>query len=171
MRKNYVTFYSPGTFFAETRTVPIEEWDPAIAVKMSNDIVERYGALPFGFEFSTAVEAGPVPDGEGGVLEVRSRTASRTGMYYIGGRIDTFEDVQRREDPNDTILLSNMRGNGWWVMVTNERSWRVTRPLEPEDFVVHPETGVVIESGDSDRLAAYRLRMDEWSKSTSVTPE
>jgi hypothetical protein len=49
-------------------------------------------------------------------------------------------------------------------------------PSEQEDnlsdaLIVHPETGVVIESADSDRIHAYRLQMEDRFKSTSVTPE
>lgn len=170
MRKNYVTFYSPGTLFAEIRTVPIEQWDPTVAVGMSNDVEERYGARPYAFQFSTYLEVDPVPDGEGGYADAGPKRLTTTGMYYIGGRVDTYDDIRHREDPSDLILLSNMRGNGFWIAVTNERTWRVTHPFEPKDFLVHPETGVVIESGDSDRLATYRTYMADRFKSTSVTP-
>ena len=53
MKKHFVTFYSPGTFVAEQTTKPIDSWDVELAVSMSGEIKERYGALPYGFQFST----------------------------------------------------------------------------------------------------------------------
>ena len=48
MEKHFVTFYSPGTFAAETSRKPIESWDVDKAVAMSKEIKERHGALPYG---------------------------------------------------------------------------------------------------------------------------
>jgi hypothetical protein len=35
MKKNFVIFYSPGTFFAEDTTEPIDSWDVEKAKKMA----------------------------------------------------------------------------------------------------------------------------------------
>ena len=53
MKAHFVTFYSPGTFVAETTTKPIPSWDVDLAVAMASDIRERHGALAYGFRFST----------------------------------------------------------------------------------------------------------------------
>jgi hypothetical protein len=161
MRKHYVTFYSPGTFFAETRAVPIDAWDPVKAVAMSNGVEERYGAKPYAFQFSTYLEPDTVPDGERGLAEVRPKLIEEGPLHYIGGQVDTYDDICHRENPDDMILLSNMRGNGFWVTVTNRRSYRTTRPFEPTDLIVDPDTGEVIARGDAEHLVAYRIVMDQ----------
>lgn len=38
MEQHFVTFYSPGTFVAETTAKPVESWDVDLAVAMSSDI-------------------------------------------------------------------------------------------------------------------------------------
>ena len=42
--KDFVTFYSPGTFFAEETTKPIDQWNPAAALAMAEGITKRYNA-------------------------------------------------------------------------------------------------------------------------------
>lgn len=49
MKKHFVIFYSPGTFFNEESTLPIDSWDIDKAIEMSKSIKERYNATPFGF--------------------------------------------------------------------------------------------------------------------------
>lgn len=53
MKKHFVTFFSPGTFVSETSEKPIDSWDVDTAVEMSTQILERHGARPYGFRFST----------------------------------------------------------------------------------------------------------------------
>ena len=72
--EHQVTFYSPGTFFPETTTKTISAWDPAEAVRLEEGTVERYGARPFGFRFSTVLTHAEIPDGRGGALKVEPKT-------------------------------------------------------------------------------------------------
>jgi hypothetical protein len=88
-RKNYVEFLCPGTFFSETSTREIEEWDTAAAAKIAKGIKARYGARPYGFRFACRIEADPIPDGEGGTLDVRQKTVEQSGIYFIGGTVET----------------------------------------------------------------------------------
>lgn len=46
MKAHFVHFRSPGTFFAEESTRPIESWDTDKAVEMAREIKERHGARP-----------------------------------------------------------------------------------------------------------------------------
>ena len=42
MQRHYVTFYSPGSFYAETTTKEIEGWNIETALEISKEIVEIY---------------------------------------------------------------------------------------------------------------------------------
>jgi len=53
VQKHFVTFYSPGTFVSEESSLPIDAWDVDKAKEMAHDVVERYGATPYGFRFTT----------------------------------------------------------------------------------------------------------------------
>src|SRR5258708_40344118 len=48
MQKHFVTFYSPGTFVAETTTKPIDKWDVDTAVQMAQGGSRTNGAPPYG---------------------------------------------------------------------------------------------------------------------------
>lgn len=126
-QQHYVTFYSPGTFFAETTAKPIKKWDVDEAVEMAHAISERYGARPYGFRFSTR---GRDDD------ELDSRELRTSHLYYLGGRIETIAEIEARNDPDDRILLSNMRCNEWDRIVVNDNSWRWSQPLGKDDVVL-----------------------------------
>jgi hypothetical protein len=163
MRKHYITFFSPGTFFSESSTKPIDAWDPVVAVKMAEQITERYNATPYGFQFSTRLEASPVPDGEGGELKVESKVVEKSGMYFLGGTVLSVEDIERRGGNNE-ILLSNMRGNGHLFVVETIARWTSTHPLEEKDVVVD-SSGRIVERGDTpDRVAARKKWQEERDK-------
>jgi len=127
MNKHFVTFYSPGTFVAEATTRPIESWDIEAAKEMAHDITERYSATPYGFRFTTRAR---------GVDDLDSHVAETSPMYYLGGRIETVEQVRARAKDDERILLSNMECNGWDRIVVNDNSWRWTQPLEAGDVVL-----------------------------------
>jgi hypothetical protein len=127
MEKHFVTFFSPGTFVAEETTKPIESWDIHKAVAMAKEVKERYNALPYGFQFSTRAR---------GERDLDSTVIKTSGLYYLGGKIETVEDVAKRNDPKEKILLSNMKGNGWDKIVVNTNSWKWTQPLKADDTVL-----------------------------------
>jgi hypothetical protein len=127
MKKHFVTFFSPGTFFAEQTTKPIESWDVDAAVKMARTVKERYNARPYGFQFSTR---------ERGHDDLDSKVTKKSVMYYLGGKVETLKEVEARNDPKEDILRSNMRGNGWDKIIVNDNSWRSVQPLEKGDKVL-----------------------------------
>lgn len=127
MKAHFVTFYSPGTFVAEESTLPIAAWSTVVAMDMARGIKERYGATPYGFHFTTR---------ERKDNELDSKVAKTSRMYFLGGRIETIAQVAKRADPKESILLSNMRGNGWNRIVVNDNSWRWTQPLNKGDVVL-----------------------------------
>src|SRR3546814_4451639 len=127
MQKHFVTFYSPGTLVAEMTEKPIDAWNVGRAVEMAKGISERHGATPYGFRFSTR---GRSDD------DLDSKVLETSPMHYLGGRVETLAEVEARNDPNDRILLCNMRGNGYDRVVVNDNSWRWTQPLMPDDIVL-----------------------------------
>ena len=72
---HFVTFLSPGTLMAEDTTKPIESWDVDEAVKMAAQIVERHGARPYAFYFTTRERTD---------ADLDSRQAARSDLYYLG---------------------------------------------------------------------------------------
>lgn len=155
MRKHQVRFYSPGTLFSESSTYDIESWDTAKAVELSEKVVERYGAKPYGFTFETLLVAEDVPDGEGGTLRVESKRVAQSGVHFLGGKLETYDDVVARNDDKESILRSNMRCNEMWIVCINTNSWRSTMPFSDEDCIVDAR-GVIIERGDDPKYRAYR---------------
>lgn len=127
MEKHFVTFYSPGTFFHEETTKPIASWNVATAKKMARKIVERYNAKPFGFRFCTRTR---------GEQDLDSKVAKESPMYYLGGQVETLEQVKARATKKDSILVSNMEGNQWDRVITNANSYKVTQPLMADDVVL-----------------------------------
>lgn len=127
MKKHFVTFFSPGTFFDEEREKPIDSWDVEAAAKMAHEVVERYNATPFAFQFSTRTRG---PD------DLDSHESARSPTYYLGGRIETREEIEARNDPKEDILRSNLRSNDIARVIVNDNSWRTVRPLKPTDTIL-----------------------------------
>lgn len=126
MTKHFVHFLSPGTLVAEETVKPIDSWDVDTAVQMAHSINERYGARPYGFQFSTR---------ERGDTDLDSKVIKTSGIYYLGGRTMTAEDV-RREIKDPETLLANMKGNRWEKVVVNDNSYRWIQPLLKGDTVL-----------------------------------
>ena len=131
MSQHFVSFYSPGTFFAEETTREIDAWDVDAAAAMADAIVERYEARPYGFRFSTRARDDDQLD---------SRVVTKSAMYYLGGKIETLAEIEARNDPEERVLRENMRGNGWDRIVTGNNPWRWSQPLGPNDVVLSEET-------------------------------
>jgi len=126
LKKHFVTFYSPGTFFTESTTKSIDSWDVEQAKEMAHTVMERYGATPHSFRFSTR---------ERGKDDLDSKVTKNSPRYFLGGNILTLEDIKARRDKNDKILISNMEGNGWDRVIENTSFWRYTLPFEKTIFI------------------------------------
>lgn len=126
MKSHFVTFQSPGTFFHEETTKPIDSWDADSASQMAHDIKERHSAIPFAFYFTTRARKSD---------ELDSKIVATSGRYYLGGRVMTLADV-KKEMPTERILISNMESNQWEKLIVNTNSWRITQPLTDKDTVL-----------------------------------
>lgn len=128
--KHFVTFYSPGTFVSETSERPVKSWDVDFAVKMAAGITERYGATPYGFKFTTRTR---------GPKDLDSKVSKSSPMYYIGGKIVTRKQVEKRNAPNEEILRSNMRINNIDRIVEKRadvKGWMWAHELGKDDVVL-----------------------------------
>lgn len=105
MKKHFVTFFCPGTFFPEDVTREIDSWDPAMAVEMAKAGQGNYGnRRPFAFRFITR-ERGPD--------DLDSHVSDHSARYYLGGTIRTVAELRREDCAKHAILISNMEGNDW----------------------------------------------------------
>ncbi len=127
IEKHFVTFYSPGTFVAETTEQPIDAWDVEAARRMAKRIRERHGATPYGFRFTTRSR---------GDKDLDSKVVKKSPMHYLGGKVETLAEIEARNDPREAILRDNMRGNKWDRVVTTTNGYRWTQPLEKDDIVL-----------------------------------
>lgn len=127
MEKHFVTFFSPGTFVAETSEKPIKSWDVEAAKQMARDIKERHNATPYGFQFTTRSR---------GKNDLDSKVSKKSPIYYLGGTVETLAQVKARATERDRILIANMEGNRYDRIITNDNSWRWTQPLGPTDVVL-----------------------------------
>ena len=128
VEQHFVTFYSPGTFVSEETTKPIDAWDVEKAKALTRTITERYSATPYGFQFTTRSRTDE---------ELDSRVVARSPMYWLGGKVETLEELKARAtSADDRILVENMESNGWDRIITNTNSWRWTQPLRPDDVVL-----------------------------------
>jgi hypothetical protein len=130
VQQHFVTFYSPGTFVAETTEKPIDAWDVDAAVRMAAKVKERYGATPYGFQFSTRTR---------GPKDLDSREVKRSPMHYINCKVETLAQIKRRGNPKDRILIENMEGNKWDRVVTSIKGWAWTAPLNKDDVVIEAQ--------------------------------
>jgi len=112
---------------SESTSKPIDEWCTETAIEMSKSIKERHDALPYGFQFTTRSRADN---------DLDSKVTKTSPMYYLGGRVETLEEVELRNDPKEKILRSNMRNNDWDRIVINDKSWRTVNPLRINDVVL-----------------------------------
>lgn len=120
--KHFVVFLYPGTLFAEETTKEIDSWDVDQALVMAK---KGDGYKPFAFQFITRGRAAD---------DLDSRVVERSGRYYLGGQIQTLEEVKARNDPRDSILIGNMEGNNWPRVIKTR--FGNTCPLTEKDVVI-----------------------------------
>lgn len=127
MKKHFVTFFSPGTFVSEQSTKDIESWDVSVAKKMAETIVERHNAIPYGFQFTTRERTEDDFD---------SKEVDRSNTYFINCKIETITEIEERNDPDENILRSNMRCNGYDSVAVTTKGWKGTYPIQKGDVVL-----------------------------------
>ena len=130
VQQHFITFFSPGTFVAERTTKELDEWNTTTAVEMSKDIVERHGARPYAFQFITRGRSD---------ADLDSKIIDKSGLYYLGGTVSTFEEVTTQE--KGSILHHNMKLNEWRRVINTSHGW--TLPFRDEDVVLPIEKSIM----------------------------
>lgn len=62
---------------------------------------------------------------------------ARSNFYYLGGQIETIEEIIAKEDPKDTTLIVNMETNNYKRVITINNSYRSTFPFNDDDVVIN----------------------------------
>jgi hypothetical protein len=130
LTKHYVTFLSPGTFVYEETTKEIISWDVNLVLEMVPNIKERYNATPFGFFFTTR---------ERDEDDFDSKQTKKSNMYFLGGKVFTLKQLEEKADPDDRILIANMKCNHCEKVIINTNSWRWTQALKEGDIILQYE--------------------------------
>jgi hypothetical protein len=138
LKKHYVVFYSPGTIVAEKNVEEIDSWDVNKAIERSKNIIQRYGAKPYGFRFKTRYR---------GPKDFDSKEVASSNMYYLPHCIArSLAEIEAENNDNNKILLDNMRINRYEKVVQTTDRWLWAQPLKPEDVILtadeeHKEEG------------------------------
>lgn len=150
--KHYAVFYSPGTFFLEQTSKEIASWDIAEAVKLSKTIMERYNATPHSFRFETYNTVESIKAENGEEYEVKDKKVKSSGLYFLTGVLRTMNEVQAKNDPNERILMSNMKANRQPVIIENYNSFRFSCFFGEDDAIVDEQGRVVRRGNDADLM-------------------
>ena len=94
------------------------------AVELSKSIVERYGATPYGFCFETFGR---------NAEDLDSKRIATSSMYFLGGKIETVEDIGKSQP--GSILLANMKCNGWKAVITSTSGYHWTQPFSENNVI------------------------------------
>lgn len=137
VQQHFVTFASPGTFFPETSTLEIDAWDIDTACKMAVDIVERHGARPYGFYFSTHGRT---------AKQLNAREIASSPFYFINCRAETREEVEAANRPDEEILRANMRNNDIKAIARAKSGWKTAIEIRDHDVVLDFELPPVAET-------------------------
>lgn len=93
---------------------------------------------------------------------MQSREVERSGVYYLGGEILTYEQMVEINDPSDEVLRSNMRANDFPLVIINRNSWKSANPFNEEDVLLD-HGGNEVQRGDEPTFVAYRaMRIAKW---------
>jgi len=127
MKKHFVTFFSPGTFVAESTCLEISQWDVSMAIELARGIREKHGSVPYGFRFTTRTRSED---------EFDSKETAKSNMYFLGGCVETYEEIVERNDPKEEILRQDMKANDIKRIIINTNSYKSTQPFGDNDVLL-----------------------------------
>ena len=127
MKQHYIHFLCPGTLVSECIIEKIDSWDVEIAKQLATKQLARHASKPYGFRFVTK---------ERTENELDSKVVKTSPMYFLGGKVETLDEVRARNDPKEKTLLWNMEVNNFNRIITNTNSWEITLPLADDDVVL-----------------------------------
>lgn len=157
-RTHHVRFTSPGVFLGKETLLPIHSWDVAAAVELSKTIIEMHAARPFGFCFETLTAEPPAPDGMGSMFDVEPKLVERSGFFWLGGRLRSYDAVVSDDLPGEATLRYNMRTNKIAWVVENVNSYKYTASFDEGDVLLDA-AGNPVACGHDAEIADYRNRV------------
>jgi hypothetical protein len=127
MKKYFVTFFSARGYLSEEIEKEIDAWDVQEALKMADEIAESRGVRPSGFRF-TAFDCAP---------------SDSSGVHYINGAVRTLDEIIAGGNPDDEILIRNMKSAGYNRAVTTHSPVEWVAPFREGDEIVNVEGEVL----------------------------
>ncbi len=94
--KNFAILYYEGFVCSNTTTVPVNNFDTKEVEKHIND---KNLTLPYAFCFITKSREDD---------ELDSKITYQSPMIFVNGKVETKEEVFKRNDPREITLRSNM---------------------------------------------------------------
>lgn len=143
MRQHFVTFVVHSMLSPVLVKRPIDSWDVRAAVAMIEHMKEK----PHWFRFSTWLTHDPVPDGEGGTLNVEPRELECSGRYYTTGKVRSADERVADEVVHRRVKQPFSIDIGTSLLRDED--------FNADDFVVDA-AGAIVERGDASERAAYR---------------
>ena len=123
MKKHFITFLYPGTFFPEESTQEVDSWDPEPWRNWQASLTYK----PFCFYFTTRER------GEG---DLDSHQTAKSGRYYLGGEVVHVDQIPK--DDNNRILISNLsQYEGKVGIRCLTGNWQ---PFTPEDTLLEAKS-------------------------------
>ena len=126
MHKHFVTFYSPGTIMTETTERSIDTWNITKAMALAKSILERHGAWPYGFRFTTRART---------TKKLDSKVVNTSACHFINCRLRTRAQVDKDNLPDEEILRANLHQNKITHIAQTIMGWRSSLPLRPGDTI------------------------------------
>ena len=126
---HFVTYLFSPDSCSKPITVPSPAWDPRHAIERIDTVCGTHRHRPHRFYFTTPHDANH-----------GFTNPTRSHMYYLGGFVETQQQVLERTSPQSPLYRSMVDKNVHQV-VTIQRDTIHTYPLTPNDIVMNmPET-------------------------------
>lgn len=126
MHKHFVTFVIPGTFFTKQSTQEIPSWDTATALEMAKSVIERYGARPYAFQFSTRSR---------GADDLDSKVTATSPNYFFGCDVYNLAEVEKKF-PDARFLITDMRNNADYRVAVPREGCKGFYSVRREDIIL-----------------------------------
>lgn len=163
-RQSIARFYLPDLLFAGESVVPLETGRIKDAVQAAKKVKSRHGYTPYAFALQTRIVCDPIPDGEGGFLNVEPKLVDPgIGRYYLGGQVKNYEEVVALSDEGErSIVAINMVNNEIPIVIYK---YGQAHEFNEDDVVVCDDTGEIILRGYDPDLSKYRAeKIALWKK-------
>lgn len=144
--------------------MPLETGRIKEAVQAAKKVTSRHGYTPYAFALQTRIICDPIPDGEGGVLNVEPKLVDAgIGRHYLGGQIKNYEEVVALSDKGERCIAAiNMRNN---LIPFVLYKYGQAHQFGEDDVVVCDDTGDIILRGYDPELVKYRAqKVALWEK-------